>query len=158
MSDRRVHLMHTTIGDGPPLCGADDPGPVDWTTPVKVMPCQACMEVGPNGLPYELTMAAHLAKVREALRQKLRGLSEADRAAYKEQIVAIAASGLADQPAAPALYDEGQLLAALYAIAGIRAGFHHMKRAGVRPTFTMLEQALKEHEMITVALVEGTPL
>lgn len=153
------YTIHTTIPpSNDPICGAPDPGPLDFTQPFKVMPCDECIKVGPEGLPHHLTMEHHLGQVRSALRQKLRGMSEAQRAEWKSSIVAVASSGLADPAAAPALYTEAQLVAALYAISAVRAGFHQMKRAGVRPTWTLLEQGLIEMEMITVALVEGTPL
>lgn len=160
------YLMHTFAADDGrltakarrPLCGAIDPGPVPFGDAFKVVPCTECMKVGPEGLPHEMTMEHHLGEVRTMLRRKLRGMSEADRQAYKEQIVAIAASGLADPPAAPALYETPQLLAALYITGAIRAGYWQLKRSGVRPTWALLEQGLIEIEMITVALVEGTPL
>lgn len=159
MTELAEFIIHTTTtADSAPLCGAPDPGPVPTGVPIKILPCMACMDFGGKPLPEKLTMRFHLAQVRDSLRQKMRGMSEADRAAFKEQIIAIAASGLVDPPAAPAMYDEGQLLAALYAIGGIRAGFWQLKRAGIRPTWSSLERALLEHEMVTVALVEGTPM
>lgn len=152
------HVIHTTIPPShEPICGAADPGPVPFGQPFKIAPCADCMHVGPEGLPRELRMEHHLGQVRTALRQKLRGLSAGDREAWVSQIVAVASSGLADPDAAPALYDLPQLLAALYQLSAVRAAFWQLKRAGVRPTWSLLERGLVEMEMITVALVEGTP-
>lgn len=159
--DPHTHKIHTVLqGHDQPLCGAPDPGPIDFSQPFKVEVCGECMAAGNDAgvMSEELTMRFYLGTVRERLRQKLRGLSELDRATYKEQIRSIATAGLLDPAAAPALYDEGQILAALYAIAGVRAGHYHMRRAGVRPTWAILDKGLDEIEMITVALVEGTPL
>lgn len=159
MDEQRVHLIHTVIaGEDRPLCGGEDQGPIPMGVPIKVQPCPDCMAVGPDGLPHELTMAFHATKVREQLRQKLRALSEADRQGYKEQILAIATSSLADPEAAPPLWEIRHLYAALYAIGAIRAGHYQLRRAGVRPTWAMLEQGLVELEMLSLALMDGTPL
>lgn len=116
------------------------------------------MAVGPDGIPHELTMAFHASKVREQLRVKLRGMSEEDRETYKRTVLAVAASSLADAEAAPPLWEPRHLYAALYAIGAIRAGHFQLRRAGVRPTWAILEQGLIELENVTMALVEGTPL
>lgn len=151
--------IHTILaGHDEPLCGAADPGPAPFGEAIRILPCPDCMAVGPDGLPHELTMAFHATKVREQLRQKLRGMSETDRQSYKEQILAVASSSLADPEAAPPLWDLRQLYAALYAIGAIRAGHYQLRRAGIRPTWAMLEQGLIEIENVTVALMEGTPL
>lgn len=159
MDEQRVHLIHTVIaGLDRPLCGADDPGPMPLGGALRVMPCEACMAVGPDGIPHELTMAFHASKVREQLRVKLRGMSEEDRETYKRTVLAVAASSLADAEAAPPLWEPRHLYAALYAIGAIRAGHFQLRRAGVRPTWAILEQGLIELENVTMALVEGTPL
>lgn len=159
MSEPEVYVIHTTLSqNSPPLCGAVDPGPIPLGVPLKFFPCDKCVEVGKANYSEKHSMAHHADQIRELLRQKLRGMSEADRNSWKEQVAAIAVAGLIDPPAAPALYTEGQLLAALYAISGIRAGLWQLKKSGARPTYATLERALLEHEMITVALVEGTPL
>jgi hypothetical protein len=159
MPEQHIHLLHTVIaGHDRPFCGADDPGPIPIGRGVKVVPCMRCMEIGPQGLPHELTIAFAAAKAREQLRQKLRGMSEADRQTYKEQILTIASASLADPEAAPPLWSDRQLYAALYAIGAIRAGHYQLRRAGVRPTWAILEQGLTEVENVTIALMEGTPL
>lgn len=159
MTELQDFIIHTVLKPGdPPLCGATDPGAIPYGAPIKILPCPDCMKVGPDGIPENLTMRYHVSEVREALRQKMRGMSETDRATFKDQVVSVASSGLADPSAAPALYDEGQLFAALFAISSIRAGLWHLKRAGIRPTYAILERVLLEQEMLSVALVEGTPL
>lgn len=150
------YVMHMLVGGGPPWCGAADPGPVPWGQVTKITVCLDCMSVTTE-LPREATMRYKLEEVRRDLARKLRGMSEADRANYKETLVSVAAASLADPDCAPPMFDEKQVLAALYAIGSIRAGYVQIQRSGVRPTYAMLKQAAHEMEMIIVGLAEGLP-
>jgi hypothetical protein len=153
------HLVHASIPPSTePLCGAPDPGPVPLDGAFKVSPCLDCMRVGPEGIPREMRMEAQLERVRTALRRKLAAKTDAERSAWRSSVLAVASGGLADPDAAPALYEKPQLLAALYAVWTLRATFWHLRRAGMAPTWAMIDAALAENEMTTVALAEGTPL
>lgn len=119
-------VVHTLVAEGlrsAPICGQPDSGPPPFGHPIRLVVCPACMEFGPAGMPRELTMRHHVSVVREQLREKLRRMSEQERDRYREQVRMIAAASLQDPEAAPALYDEGRLMAALYAIGAIRSGF-----------------------------------
>lgn len=152
------YTVHVLAGPGGmPRCGADGPGPIPWGQVNKILPCLDCMTVGAEGLPREATMRYKLEEVRRDLARKLRGMSAADRADYKLSVFSAAASSLADPDRPPTLFDEGQMMAALYAIDAIRAAYIQMRRAGVRPPYSMLEQGAHEMEMIVVALADGTP-
>ena len=150
-----LYLLHT-YKDGATFCGAPDPGPLRWGEEAGVRPCLDCMSVT-KPIPDDQTMRAQLERARASLRRKLRTISESHRAEYLESIRSFAAASMADPTSQPARYGEAELLAAMYALGAVRGGYFHMKRAGVRPTWKMLEQGLDEMEMILVAVAEGAP-
>lgn len=159
MTDPATYTTHTILNEnGTPRCGAPDPGPIRWGQVNRVVACTDCLHVEPGGLRREETVAGHLDKVRADLKIHLRSMSEADRAAWKESVFSTAAASLVDPDCAPSLFDEPQLLAALYALSATRAGAWHAKRAGVPASYAVFETALHSMEMILVALCEGTPL
>lgn len=150
-----IHVV--SAADRGPRCGAPDPGPIPRGVALSIVPCPRCLDVGPEGLPEEATMAYFLKRIRLALMRKLRDAPAAERERYREQVVALAAAGLADPDSSPALFDEGQVLAALYAIGAAKAGLANLRRMGTAPTWELLNRQLDELAMLTVAVAEGLP-
>jgi len=158
VSDVVEIVMHSTTSDSPrPLCGADDPGPLDLTRPFVIRCCYPCLGIGVDGMRADLTIGYRLDRLRDELRSKLRQMSYADRTNWKTGVVSAATASLADAASSPALYDEPRLLAALYATAAVRAAAHTAARAGARLSATYLDGLITEVELILVAMTEGIP-